>query len=73
MSEACTDCCHTVSTYSVLSPVVPFLSARLDTAEYAELQAQKHKKKDTPEGWEIFNQKSLYNAYMKRTQHVSSG
>jgi len=43
---------------------------RLDTAEYAELQARKHQKKETAQGWDIFNQKTLYNAYMKRTQQV---
>jgi len=48
----------------------PTQGHRLDTAEYAELQARKHQKKDPAEGWEIFNQKTLYNAYMKRTQQI---
>jgi hypothetical protein len=43
---------------------------RIQTAEQAELQYKKREKKEAAFGWEIFNQKSLHNAYMKRAEKV---
>ena len=46
----------------------------LQTQEDAEKGYKKKEKKPAPFGWEVFNQKSLYNAYKKRTntaQHIS--
>ncbi|GAQ77882.1 pre-mRNA-splicing factor SYF2 [Klebsormidium nitens] len=42
----------------------------LDTVEDAEEKYKKWDKKETPFGWDVFNQKSLYNAYKKRTNDV---
>mmetsp|Transcript_11808 Transcript_11808/g.15991 ORF Transcript_11808/g.15991 Transcript_11808/m.15991 type:complete len:538 (+) Transcript_11808:54-1667(+) len=42
----------------------------LDTQEQAEAQYEKQKPKDTPFGWDVFNQKSLYRAYEKRTKNI---
>jgi hypothetical protein len=45
---------------------------RIQTAEQAELQYKKREKKEAAFGWEVFNQKSLYNAYMKRAEKVGT-
>ncbi|KAJ7541994.1 hypothetical protein O6H91_10G084800 [Diphasiastrum complanatum] len=42
----------------------------LDTQEAAEDKYKKWDKKPAPFGWDVFNQKSLYNAYKKRTKHI---
>ena len=43
---------------------------RLETVEQAELQYKKKEKKDTPFGWDVFNTKALYQAYLKRSEKV---
>ncbi len=43
---------------------------RLDTVEQAEMQYKKKEKKETPFGWDSFNNKALYNAYLKRAEKV---
>mmetsp|Transcript_29203 Transcript_29203/g.64548 ORF Transcript_29203/g.64548 Transcript_29203/m.64548 type:complete len:498 (-) Transcript_29203:188-1681(-) len=43
---------------------------RIETVEQAEQQYKKKERKETPEGWDVFNQKSLYNAYLKRAEKV---
>uniref|UniRef100_A0A7R9VHV7 peptidylprolyl isomerase n=1 Tax=Chlamydomonas euryale TaxID=1486919 RepID=A0A7R9VHV7_9CHLO len=48
----------------------PTQAHRLETVEQAELQYAKREKKEKPAGWDIFNTKALYNAYMKRTENV---
>ncbi|WVY96621.1 hypothetical protein V8G54_028772, partial [Vigna mungo] len=42
----------------------------LDTQEAAEVKYKKWEKDPAPFGWDVFNQKSLYNAYKKRTKNV---
>lgn len=42
----------------------------LDTQEDAEYKYKKWDKKPAPFGWDVFNQRSLYNAYKKRTKNV---
>lgn len=42
----------------------------LDTQEMAETKYKKWEKDPAPEGWDVFNQKTLYNAYKKRTKSV---
>ncbi|KAH6777067.1 GCIP-interacting family protein [Perilla frutescens var. hirtella] len=42
----------------------------LDTEEMAELKYKKWEKEPAPAGWDVFNQKTLYNAYKKRTKNV---
>lgn len=42
----------------------------LDTQESAEVKYKKWEKKPAPFGWDVFNQRSLYNAYKKRTKHI---
>eukprot|EP00898_Chlorokybus_atmophyticus_P002207 jgi/Chlat1/2988/Chrsp2S04706 len=42
----------------------------LHTEEQAEEQYKKRQKKPAAFGWDVFNQRSLYNAYKKRTQNV---
>jgi pre-mRNA-splicing factor SYF2 len=42
----------------------------LDTQEDAEAKYKKWEKKPAPFGWDVFNQRSLYNAYKKRTKNV---
>jgi pre-mRNA-splicing factor SYF2 len=42
----------------------------LDTQEAAEEKYKKWDKKAAPFGWDVFNQKSLYNAYKKRTKNI---
>ncbi|CAN1158821.1 Pre-mRNA-splicing factor syf2 [Linum perenne] len=43
----------------------------LDTQEAAEVKYKKWEKEPAPSGWDVFNQKSLYNAYKKRTKNVN--
>lgn len=42
----------------------------LDTQEAAEIKYKKWEKKPAPFGWDVFNQRSLYNAYKKRTKNI---
>ncbi|KAL5791213.1 hypothetical protein ACOSQ2_006101 [Xanthoceras sorbifolium] len=42
----------------------------LDTQEAAETKYKKWEKDPAPFGWDVFNQKTLYNAYKKRTKNV---
>ncbi|PHU05921.1 hypothetical protein BC332_26743 [Capsicum chinense] len=42
----------------------------LDTQESAEAKYKKWDKEPAPAGWDVFNQKTLYNAYKKRTKNV---
>ncbi|KAL3539098.1 hypothetical protein ACH5RR_002464 [Cinchona calisaya] len=42
----------------------------LDTQEMAESKYKKWEKDPAPAGWDVFNQKTLYNAYKKRTRNV---
>lgn len=44
----------------------------LDTQEDAEAKYKKYEKKDAAFGWDIFNQKSLYNGYKKRTKNIAT-
>ncbi|KAL6762226.1 cyclophilin-like domain-containing protein [Haematococcus lacustris] len=50
--------------------LTPDQAHRLETAETAGLQYKKKDKKQGPSGWQIFDQKSMYNAYMKRAEKV---
>eukprot|EP00873_Tetraselmis_striata_P023828 jgi/Tetstr1/444092/TSEL_003329.t2 len=43
---------------------------RLQSLEAAELEYKKKAKKETPFGWDSFNQKALYNAYDKRASKI---
>ncbi|CAI9104793.1 OLC1v1003554C1 [Oldenlandia corymbosa var. corymbosa] len=42
----------------------------LDTQEMAETKYKKWEKDPAPAGWDVFNQRTLYNAYKKRTKNV---
>ncbi|KAF9684504.1 hypothetical protein SADUNF_Sadunf04G0125000 [Salix dunnii] len=42
----------------------------LDTQEAAEAKYKKWEKDPAPFGWDVFNQKTLYDAYKKRTKNV---
>ena len=42
----------------------------IDSMEDAEAARERKKKKPAPFGWEVFNQKSLYNSYKKRTNEI---
>ncbi|PON55552.1 mRNA splicing factor SYF [Parasponia andersonii] len=42
----------------------------LDTEEMAESKYKKWEKDPAPFGWDVFNQKTLYNAYKKRTKNI---
>ncbi|XP_077222275.1 uncharacterized protein LOC143856103 [Tasmannia lanceolata] len=42
----------------------------LDTQEMAETKYKKWEKEPAPFGWDVFNQKTLYNAYKKRTKNI---
>lgn len=42
----------------------------LDTQDAAEMKYKKWEKDPAPVGWDVFNQKSLYNAYKKRTKNM---
>ncbi|KAK4757184.1 hypothetical protein SAY87_007311 [Trapa incisa] len=43
----------------------------LDTQEAAETKYKKWEKDPAPYGWDVFNQKTLYNAYKKRTKNIN--
>ena len=43
----------------------------MQSAESAEQGYKKQKKKPSAFGWDVFNQKSLYNAYKKRASNVA--
>lgn len=38
--------------------------------EQAEVQYKKREKKEAPAGWDVFNQRALYQAYLKRSDKV---
>ncbi|KAK3131250.1 hypothetical protein QOZ80_6BG0504070 [Eleusine coracana subsp. coracana] len=42
----------------------------LDTQETAEVKYKKWEKEPAPHGWDVFNQKTLYDAYKKRTKNI---
>ncbi|KAH0978031.1 hypothetical protein GBA52_027750 [Prunus armeniaca] len=42
----------------------------LDTQEMAEAKYKKWEKDPAPAGWDVFNQKTLYDAYKKRTKNI---
>ncbi|KAG8364422.1 hypothetical protein BUALT_Bualt19G0127100 [Buddleja alternifolia] len=42
----------------------------LDTQESAEAKYKKWEKEPAPAGWDVFNQRTLYNAYKKRTKNI---
>ncbi|VVB03771.1 unnamed protein product [Arabis nemorensis] len=42
----------------------------LATQEAAETNYKKWEKEPKPSGWDVFNQKTLYNAYKKRTKNI---
>lgn len=42
----------------------------LDTQESADAKYKKWEKEPAPAGWDVFNQKTLYDAYKKRTKNV---
>ncbi|XP_019441737.1 PREDICTED: pre-mRNA-splicing factor syf2 isoform X2 [Lupinus angustifolius] len=42
----------------------------LDTQEAAEVKYKKWEKDPAPSGWDVFNQKTLYNAYKKRSSKI---
>ncbi|XP_042488811.1 pre-mRNA-splicing factor syf2-like [Macadamia integrifolia] len=42
----------------------------LDTQEQAEAKYKKWEKDPAPFGWDVFNQKTLYDAYKKRTKNI---
>nr|CAD1830982.1 unnamed protein product [Ananas comosus var. bracteatus] len=42
----------------------------LDTEETAEVKYKKWEKDPAPYGWDVFNQKTLYNAHKKRTKNI---
>ncbi|RCV23156.1 hypothetical protein SETIT_4G276200v2 [Setaria italica] len=42
----------------------------LDTQETAEGKYKKWEKEPAPYGWDVFNQKTLYDAYKKRTKNI---
>ncbi|KAH7414907.1 hypothetical protein KP509_14G017200 [Ceratopteris richardii] len=48
----------------------PSKAYMLDTQDAAEEKYKKWEKKPAPFGWDVFNQRSLYNAYKKRTKHI---
>ncbi|XAR59851.1 hypothetical protein NMG60_11015839 [Bertholletia excelsa] len=45
-------------------------SYMLDTEEIAQAKYKKWEKQFGPFGWDVFNQKTLYNAYKKRTKNI---
>ncbi|KAF6168785.1 hypothetical protein GIB67_012183 [Kingdonia uniflora] len=45
-------------------------SYMLDTQDMAEKKYKKWEKDPAPFGWDVFNQRTLYNAYKKRTKNV---
>ncbi|KAL2542400.1 GCIP-interacting family protein [Abeliophyllum distichum] len=42
----------------------------LDTQDMAESKYKKWEKEPAPGGWDVFNQRTLYNAYKKRTKNI---
>ncbi|CAA2970868.1 Hypothetical predicted protein [Olea europaea subsp. europaea] len=42
----------------------------LDTQDMAESKYKKWEKEPAPAGWDVFNQRTLYNAYKKRTKNI---
>ncbi|KAD6795612.1 hypothetical protein R6Q59_020494 [Mikania micrantha] len=42
----------------------------LDTQQVAEAKYKKWEKEPAPAGWDVFNQKTLYNAHKKRTKKI---
>ncbi|KAI4310852.1 hypothetical protein MLD38_035799 [Melastoma candidum] len=42
----------------------------LDTQDMAESKYKKWEKDPAPHGWDVFNQKTLYNAYKKRAKNI---
>ncbi|WOH03685.1 hypothetical protein DCAR_0623084 [Daucus carota subsp. sativus] len=42
----------------------------LDTEQMAEMKYKKWEKEHAPSGWDVFNQKTLFNAYKKRTKNI---
>lgn len=42
----------------------------LDTQDMAESKYKKWEKEPAPAGWDVFNQRTLYNAYKKRTKSI---
>ncbi|KAK3021549.1 hypothetical protein RJ639_046497 [Escallonia herrerae] len=42
----------------------------LDTEQMAEAKYKKWEKEPAPFGWDVFNQKALYDAYKKRTKNI---
>ncbi|KAG1677926.1 hypothetical protein FOA52_001344 [Chlamydomonas sp. UWO 241] len=48
----------------------PTQAHRLETLEHAELQYKKRDKKEKPSGWDVFNPKTLYASYKKRTETI---
>ncbi|KAM7479459.1 hypothetical protein LguiA_027672 [Lonicera macranthoides] len=42
----------------------------LDTQQMAETKYKKWEKEPAPFGWDVFNQKTLYDAYKKRTKNI---
>lgn len=43
----------------------------LDTQQMAETKYKKWEKDPAPAGWDVFNQKTLYDAYKKRTKNIN--
>uniref|UniRef100_A0A7N0UZC3 Pre-mRNA-splicing factor SYF2 n=1 Tax=Kalanchoe fedtschenkoi TaxID=63787 RepID=A0A7N0UZC3_KALFE len=43
----------------------------LDTQDMAEQKYKKWEKDPAPYGWDVFNQKTLYDAYKKRTKNIN--
>ncbi|KAI3665584.1 hypothetical protein L6452_44211 [Arctium lappa] len=43
----------------------------LDTQQMAETKYKKWEKEPAPAGWDVFNQKTLYDAYKKRTKNIN--
>jgi pre-mRNA-splicing factor SYF2 len=43
----------------------------LDTQQMAETKYKKWEKEPAPHGWDVFNQKTLYDAYKKRTKNIN--
>ncbi|KZV41125.1 pre-mRNA-splicing factor syf2-like [Dorcoceras hygrometricum] len=42
----------------------------LDTQDMADAKYKKWEKDPAPAGWDVFNQRTLYNAYKKRTKNI---
>ncbi|CAM8910924.1 unnamed protein product [Rhodiola kirilowii] len=48
-----------------------FKAYMLDTQDMAESKYKKWEKDPAPYGWDVFNQKTLYDAYKKRTKNIN--